>query len=952
MFQPYRVTDVSKKSTLGNLMLTDKGLWSFIHARGSQSAPDFKQGALVAFLPHKPGAPSHLFGVVLSRSWGVIMQRLDGQQVATGDIDGELVPLVHDAQLRRWGICRGTDAEVVGNACLEAGAPTTAWRIFRTDANARLSVATEWGLAAPIRTDGLVHGRRAVVRAEAVKAGWVAVPTRTGSPDVAHARVLLEPDCPELDTSQSLQPLEILRGDASFGTHPADIEAAAIASGADVLVRCTDEVMTIAAPTLYRPLLTVDGSSVRGTPLGAMHPFSISRDPDARQLGQATVFLAAALSTGAVLAADLYLEQALVAAPNDELAARLAVDLMQVPSSAGRPEVAIRAGREASKGAWHRQNSASFVLGTAWALAALGQPRAHVEAMNRVQELAESSERSTDSQQMRLWLSWSGFRDELNTSSNRGKNAAIGYYKDQGLSKWLEAAEILAGWSEARTQSHADTTSGVHKAFSPSPQGCKELQTCKLDVYGRNFASFVDRIGSGDPRRLIDQLSTLSVAALRPGFRLSALDANTFRPEWAVAFRAAAIPLLAPKTRKHGFEALTAEVARAWRQQGTCLEISVADELVGRLDSRRHREGGDPVLAATSWLLSDGLTTACESPAAFVASLEAGLSRQPQLATYAGPLFEALTSKATDNERSMLLRQLADFTAEHEKGSACKRWNLALAVSRANVGQLTEAESDLSRAINCEARGEEAYEETEQLLIAYLRFEKSASLAEDLGTEVRARLEALVRRATGGPDSGSSAGGDKQVCLGLLPLDYRLEHFVHPDVASLAVAMPEPPTDDLELETSSKTVARGAASLVVARRLLGEARPGEAARALGEAHQAFKRIEHIVGLRRVSFLESVVFDGDLDAFLSKEEPESGTELDLSSENPSAADWARALRSGKAREVLDATKNGADVATDHGLKAALAASLLVQSEDLSVELWRGGSGRTSFDTLCR
>jgi hypothetical protein len=65
---------------------------------------------------------------------------------------------------------------------------------------------------------------------------------------------------------------------------------------------------------------------------GAMRPISIARDSGSRvhaAAQQSTILLAAALSTGSVLAADFYLEQALIAAPDDDIARRLAVEFMQ-----------------------------------------------------------------------------------------------------------------------------------------------------------------------------------------------------------------------------------------------------------------------------------------------------------------------------------------------------------------------------------------------------------------------------------------------------------------------------------------------------------------------------------------------------------------------------------------------------------------------------------------------
>ncbi|QDG54589.1 hypothetical protein FIV42_28740 [Persicimonas caeni] len=935
----YEISTDAKKPSLGKLLLTEQGLWGFVHARAAKEAPTFSRGELVAFLPHEGNAPAHLFGVVAERSWGVMLQRLDGRTIAFDTVRGDLVPVRSEAQLERWGICHGAGGNLADDACLGAAGRTVAWRVYGANAKHRLSVAEDDNaLVLPIRTDGVVHAGRAVVRADSLERGWVAVPVRANRATVPHARVLLDTQCPDIDLTRSIQPIEILRGTVDASEHPVEIEEAAIAAGADALVRCASEEVTVQVPMLFRPRLQVTNTSASGVPYGAMRPWSFAKEN--RAAVESAVLLAASLSTGAGVAADFYLERTLLAAPETKTAGRLALELMQVAAAAGRPEAALRGGRAATSEAWHRQNRPAFVLGKAWVLAALGQTRSYAEAMTRVSKLAKEPA----NRQARLWLAWSQLRDDAGTSAKQSITRAMSVLEKSNAPKWLEAGELLVGWITSGQNTLTAPKTRLSEAFQPFDAGCEDVSTCKLDVYGRNFAALVEASSADDGAQLVEQLQSTAVAAIRPGFRLSTLDAGKLGAADSVAMRAAAMPLLSPGLREDGFRELVEDVAGAWRESGRCLEVEQTDVLVARLGDARRDHAGQAALAATRWLLAGALPSACESPRKFIQSLERGLIRYPKITTYAAPLLEALTSRASKEDRLVLLREFGDFTAEHEKGAACKRWNLALAVSSANAGRLDEAEKELTRAINCEATGEDAYEATELLIIGFLQFERSAVVPSDLSAGARARLAALVRREP-------VVDRVDEVCTGLLPLEYNLSRYVHPNIAALAVAMPELPTDELALETSSRSASRGIASLLVARRNLGEGRPRLAAKALAESRQAFARIDHKVGLRRVAFLESVIFGGDLEAYL---EGEDKTERSVSLDSPDkldAGEWARALMAGKAREILAAVAVDGAQLDDEAKRAALAASLIVDSEEQTVEKWRSNAGGAHLADLC-
>ena len=492
---PFDVAGNGSKESLGQLMLTDEGLWAFVR-EGDHEGPRFERGALVAFSPREAGQSStHLFGVILVRSWGVLMQRLDDRGLPSSSMRGDLHPAGEFWAKRHRAACFGSGLGFAEKACL-ADHPARGWRLFGLSKDDKLRVPPpdKWARAVPIRLDGLVQGARHALSPGArdrLEGGrWVAVPARTDRAATPHARIAAERDCAlSADDLGGLQAVQVIEAPVLTAEQPIKVEAAAIQMGADVMVRCEGGAVTIAVPTLTRPLLGVTGTSLLATPYGFFEPFRLT-GPSARQIRHA-VLLGSALATGSTLAADYYLDQALRDITAEAPARRLAVDFMQVPAAAGRPEAALRAGMSATSGGWHRGNRPAFVLGKAWVYAALASPKEQNEATERLAELGSRGRHK----RLARWLAWTQLRGGLARDDHQAVAAATSHFDKEGSSLWSGAAELLVNPALAAKQGPT-RPAGAHPmraalAEAPDTDSCSGPDSCLLDIYGRNFAALV-----------------------------------------------------------------------------------------------------------------------------------------------------------------------------------------------------------------------------------------------------------------------------------------------------------------------------------------------------------------------------------------------------------------------------------------------------------------------------
>jgi|GEM_PF-6115569 len=971
---PYKINGSTDKVDAGELILVQEGLWAYLPEASAKDKYDFEAGALVGFLPQKRHASAHVYGVVLVRSWGALLQRLDSQPVTGTELRGEFIGIDNDPKFRQWGLCRGASADIRENPCIKEASASTRWRIFQTDAIGHLITPDldSWSSALPIRSAGLLIGERSVMRPgtePGLASHWLAVPAHRpqrsraqNAPHLAHARVAMGEGCPKIDFTESFQPLEVFNTAIDTPTDPIDTSVAAIRTGADVLVRCKGNSVWVDIPFLYRPTLAVADTSAQGVAYGAMQPIELKGQ--SVEVQRATILMGAALATGSVFAADFYLQEALQAGPDSGVSRDLGLKFMQVFAAAGRPEAALRSGHKAAGGAWHLDNNPQFVLGRTWVNAALGRARAYSDDITRLGKLAETPE-NTD---IRLWLAWSTVRADALKGSGQSVRGALSYFDHAGLIRWLQAANLIVAPSlRIELEKHETSALGLALAlvFSPEQtradgQSCADKGVCQLDVYGRNFAARLSA-ASDEPAllQLIDDLGQTSMAAIRPGFEVPAQVFEGFSAPQELAIRAALMPLIQPGERRERFDELVAAATRAVRAEGNCVKIPGASIISARLDADSHAASPRqlPLLRATGWLVGDAFEAACHRPLEFADSLDKSLGQDEALARQIIPLLSALSEHTTPETRAQILGQVADFSAQHKTGAACTRFNLALAFSNATAGQLDAAAQNLSKTVNCTDRDAEKYAPSQQILNAYLRFETSGQIPSGLGSTTH---QALVDLTRGGAPSSSP-----KACVGLEPLTFDLEAYMHPEIVALAVSLPEPEPDDLALETSTRSLNRAISALQVAHRYLAEGRPAPAADSLLEAQAAFARIQHQVGLRRISFLAATIYGSDLESYQATQQliadadaptqskPKSEPISLAKPETLSAQDWSRALQQGQA-DTIGALFDAAHLPPSAEAARAWTAAKLLRGAASSISLpyQKLGAQQSALESLCK
>lgn len=996
---PYTISGTTDKVDAGQLMLVQKGLWAFRSDASSSDNFNFEPGAIVGFIPQKRHAHAHIYSVVLERPWGVLLQRLDSQPVTGTELRGDFVPVDTDHQLRRWGLCRGTSSQIGQNSCIEEASASTKWRIYRTDAVGRIVVPEldAWGAALPVQNTGLLIDGRSVMHATSnakPPTNWLAVPAHQpgrslaqNAPLIPHARIALQTSCPDIDFSQSFQSLEIFNSQITAPQSPIDTTINAIRTGADVLVRCKGDTIWVDIPSLYRPILSVAHTGAQGVPYGAMRPIALQGK--SRKIQRATILLGAALATGSTVIADFYLQDILREHPDSDETREMGLNFMQVFAAAGRPEAALRSGHRATNGAWHVDNNPTFILGRTWIDAALGKSRAYSDDITRLSKMAESP----DNADIRIWLAWSAIRAGAVQSSGRSVRGALGFFETTEQIRWIEAANLIVE-PDLRIELKHGAANGLRdelkRAFLPeaaqkAAQNCAELGVCQLDVYGRNFAARLNALRASptsqqDVGRLIQllrDLSETSIAAIRPGFENPEIGATDFSPAEQLAIRAALMPMMRPEARAASFDGLIEAASRAVRADGNCVQTPGADIITKRLGGGENGATAEqpPLLEATRWLVSDAFDAACHSPVRFAESLDASLGHNDVLARCIIPLLVALSEHTTADARAQMLQQVAEFSARHKTGAACTRFNLALALSNANAGQLDVAAKNISKTVNCIDADSKKYAPSRHLLNAYLQFETSGQIPPGLAPRTHRALLQLTHAVSSSPrDTDAKSNPDATnnmsgACFGLEPIAYQLASYLHPDIVVLAVSLPEPEPEQFALETSSRSLERARAALKVAGRYLAEGHPAPAADSLLEAQAAFERINHQVGLRRISFLFEAIYGRDVHAYREAQKQDADAISPGKSKNKpppialdapdtlSARDWSTALQQGQADAIGNLFDAQNTPTTPAATRAWTAAKLL--GDDLSdnatqaLSLYaKPGSPHPALQSLCK
>nr|MBA2663454.1 hypothetical protein [Lujinxingiaceae bacterium] len=461
------------------------------------------------------------------------------------------------------------------------------------------------------------------------------------------------------------------------------------------------------------------------------------------------------------------------------------------------------------------------------------------------------------------------------------------------------------------------------------------------DVYGRRLPSLLAR----QPETLIAELRQLHVGELRAGFRLEDLRLKNAaqRPQQQARALLAGFALLSTVERQTALTLLAdtlADSVSATHDQG-CAELgaigALGDELRVRATGPDAQPDDRELAHHASWLATSVYAAACQGTAAFEeASLRWAQSRSARL-DLVFPFFDGLLGRhargGVDAER---VERLARLSATLGGAEQCRRLNLALATALTRDGQLEAAERHLLLFSNCGGSAD-TYAGSRSTVASYIAHERS------------------------GQWPASRQANHQTACIGLQPLGLDLLSQIEPEIAQLAASIqlaPVATSDFLQLRTASTVVSRGEAAFQVARRALAEGRPLVAARSLQEARADFQSIKHLAGLARIAFLETVIFEGNLQGAerLSAARPAAlPRDLDAGLAHLPEAALASLFRAGHARRWLadfDAAPQVTDARPSTTLGQALIAASIIVEDDASTQLrWQAYQSASGFERLC-
>ncbi|MFW5966470.1 MAG: hypothetical protein ACOCV2_03075 [Persicimonas sp.] len=922
----------------GELMLKDDGLWAFIDEE-DEEPETLKEGQLVVFRPAGVDRSSHLFAVVAGRPWGAVFQRLGGGSLSTPIGSGRLEVLDSKRALDDLGVCVGGGTR--GDTCDLADEKHRALRFYRIDDDLRVRVDADIDAPRlPVATEGLLHDRRGVADAGLDAGRWIGVPARTRAGHLPHARVGVGPGCPSLDTDAGLQDIEVIDLEsAPEQDHPVEIEAAAIEHGVDAFLTCSKNSTTLAVSGLYRALMSVPGTSIEGIALGSMRPTTVATDSDVVRRDLAR--LGAAAATDAPLVADYYLERIVAALDDAPPRDEFSLAWMQLPTVAERTDYALRLGSAAVGQAWNQQHKTAYLIGRGWAEASLGNPSETSKAYKRLSTLGDRAETE------KSWLTWSRLRSALRDGQTRRARVILDQYIDDDRYRWADAALQLVEWDGQSWGAEHTPISGALEEAEGSRCSSDE---CLPDVYGANFAHLVELWSDRDAAQLARRLSTTGYSAVRPGFQAAAIERVDSSPEGRVAALSAAMALVETDDLPDHYARLLEAIGDEARRTDGCIEVPDGEAIARRLAQRRSAERHTAQIDQTRWILADALPAACDSARALVESLTRGFETFGEAAGDIEPVVAARLGTFDADDRADFAARMADLTAEYERGDLCRRWNLAYAASMAAAARFDEAERRMTTATNCGDPTAPSYEREQKVIRAYIRFEKTGGAPFESAGEVGSALARLTKR--------DSAQDGSKSCLGLGTLDYDLASVLDEEIATLMVSVPSPSGEALELKTSSHRVNRARAAFDTARRNLAQGRPAPAAEALRQARRDFEALGHRVGLERVALLERVVFDGDLDDDWESADTDRSSltedgRLELP-DDPSVSpesDWAKLLRAGLARPLLENLRKRDAPGSEETTRAEIAAALVVGGAEEARKIVRSREQRAGPSLLC-
>lgn len=949
---------IFERST-GEIFLLEQGLWAYVPEEQGSSADTFANGTLVEVRSLEGGA--HVFTVVLERSWGLLLQRLD-----TGPIQAKsrarLSALEHESadNASRPGTCHGAGFPSEIPDCLRTDS-VQRWHVYSA-----LAGGASLELAPVLRDDVLPPARRLgqfIVDGGELrwfgpgsppKGSWVAIGDHAHDRPTPLVRVAAFGCASEAMSSFRLEGISL----DTWTDHrdALSIEGATYDLGVDALVRCTSDEIRALIPSLHRPLLSARGEFI-GPALISYEPLILQRAP--LEIQEALLQTAARVGAGDFSGADLWLEFVLANLPESRQRDELALRAMQIASAAGRAEAAIRAGYFGTRRSWNPENDKAWLLGMISVYRELDMRR---EAFERSEALIELIGRERE-KAWPLWQQWSTLRIKIlqgKTLHLREFEEAAGEAQAQNLGSWSLIFKTMAfehAMDGANREEARQTLEARYKSLSLGSlwsayegrdvyRACPtDPVQCSFDAYGRHALSYLHAWTEASPRRdLTRRLELTPVIDFRPGFTIELLDSPSFnQTETAdiIDLGLAIYPFLDFEARARVLEIITARLTRAFMEHSepelckdhpsitTRARSALARGSATWSRSEDHQQGQSLV-----WLISHAIPAACASTATLLALIDDEARRSPQTAMQALPLLEAIQLRpASERPGPQILQKVGHLTARVGAGDACQQWNLASALAYASAGELEGAEAMVVLAGNCPAPGS-MYAESRSLLTAFVQFEKTGSLLSIPSERDRNLLARLSSRTI--PDDA---------CVGAEALGFRIDDHLDRSIVALSRSVDVPPTTrrGLELRTYSAAVELAEASFLAGRRALAMGDPQHAAMALVEARLHWRSVGHKSGLARIAFLEEVLFDGDIDGYLSRDQLTRRSQAPL----PQIA----LLRQGGAQRMLDEPSRDI-LEDDHQLKAIIAAAIIIETDDALGNRIAPHANHPSLSSLCQ
>ncbi|RVU48749.1 hypothetical protein EA187_04780 [Lujinxingia sediminis] len=935
-----RVQPDDRISDSAALTLLEDGTWSMQADRGESWRWDFQAGDVARF---EGGEHGHLFVVLDAQEEHLRLQRLDTWPLR-GELKGRISP-VSEADLPER-MCLG-EGPFDASSC--EGPVGTRWSLFDVDASAsrlRLSSADDGAMHLPYRRRAMVDVVHENVQLDGdpAKGAWLAIVSapRRGR-FAASPRIALSPNCDlrddELSTAARFVATE--EWPPPHSPHPVAMEARAILSGADAMVRCPSaEHALVEMPAITRPLMATYDDRLLGPPNFAMEPQQVNI-MQVRAWSLAAAFGA----VGDWELAAFWAERAIALTPLDTRAEARALRVMDILATGGSLEAAIRLAHHAGRNVWNSANIPDLLDGTAIIHAQLGQTDLYLDQTARKQELAQS--RRDDARL--AWYRWAELRTaHAARSTSEGlayREYVVGFESDEqpdwALAIWamlgMHGQSLPGVESAAELRPRFDRAGALalwHAIFEPDLNGrCdpSNVETCTATSYG---------LRSRDPNEpdLQETLEAIPTLDLRTSFDVTGVEELASGIQ-EPASRAKLWIALLPLTDGPG----SADALR--RALGAVAEVmSTPDPSCERTRALRWhfanaaRRGDRPLLGRerrqwvefVAWWADQGIETLCESPASFMEALRARPTSARTLSREALLLLDARYRAA--GPESLEVEELsAASTLAGNLGDAdtCARWSLATSVAAARRGHIQLAGEHLVSATNCAPQAPDL-RAARDLVAAYIEFERSAGKRGFNHPDAGENLRALARLEPA-PDT----------CVGLVPLNFDLDHHLPTSLHELAgrIALADVSGEAFSVLTASHLLSEARASFTAGVRALARGDALSAARSLQTARQHFGALSHRPGGAAITFLDDLVFGGHLQA-LATAETEDRSALQL----PEAQ--AR-LRNGEAALWLNTLSTESP---EFGSAAHLAALLIVgRREDAALLAAQPGVERPAL--LC-